>query len=112
VVSFLLDTERLVVATLLDSSLQRFAHVVFLSLFCQFTVVVACAWVGFFQAVDHSFIPVDHTLQDACWTRALQVRDIDIRSIYYVFSVQEKFCVRNQVISKQDFTVDLCCKAE
>ena len=61
-VGFLLDTERLVVATLLESSLQRFAHVVFLSLFCQFAVVVACAWVRFFQAVDHSLITVNHTL--------------------------------------------------
>jgi hypothetical protein len=78
-----------------------------LSLLCQFAVVVARTWVRLYQAMDNSFITLNDTLKDACGARALQVRGINISSIPYVISVQEKCSMRHQVISMKELELIL-----
>jgi hypothetical protein len=94
------DTERLVIATVLEGGLERLARVILLSLLRKFAVVVTVGGVGLFQALDSGFIAVDDTLEDTRGARALQVSGIDIISINDVFSMKEKRLMVNQVVSR------------
>ena len=75
-------------------------------------MVVARTWVRLYQAMDNSFITLNDTLKDACGARALQVRGINISSIPYVISVQEKCSMRHQVISMKELELILVEKRD
>ena len=96
------DTESLVISSILEGGLERLAHVILLSLLRKLAVVIAVGRVGLLQALDSSFIAVDDTLEHSRGARALQVRGIDVISIDDVLSVQEKRLMRNQVISRKE----------